>query len=1095
MTFYLKATLFSAAACVAVTFTFVQPANASSLAPDLSFDAPEFAQPYPASRSVLLPDGKFLRYFSLPALGDQPTTSLTRHFADGTLDPSFRIASKYDSVVAVAALPDGRLIVSVTEREYDYSTERVLRLNADGSVDSSFKPSVVNIYGAPQVQAIVIAPDGKILLTGAFDQFNGAPAGSIVRLLADGARDSSFASVFTNGSSGSQIVAPGRPALQPDGKIIIAGAFRRVNGQNYTNGVARLNPDGSIDTSFQPSGFTRQGTIRDPIVQADGKIIIGGLFSVPASFAANPTGTTYSNLPLVRLLPTGAADTSYGYFDTTASTFLIRSLAQQGEKILAVDSYQRTAFRFNTDGTRDASFRQPVFLINRTKNFRVTPVTISVLADQRVLVGGIFTDVDDETGPANGLRYGIARFDANGIVDPTFTTPEKTAVTDSPDDFARLADGSTLVAFRGIGITGDTALPHSFGRLRANGSLESAYDPFAAADPNGALPPNFVADGLRLLPDGRVFLFGRKGGLDGQFTYGRLAADGSVDAAFVTDQTLLTQFGGAELDTAVVQPDGKIVIGGLSAQGVLYGPLRRIDVDGSIDQSFQLDKEISSELVWREEGTGLPYEVNGSARVVGVQPDGKLLFVVGTYLRRLNSDGSIDQSFGGVGVEAQLSLTYPTLFDPQTGRTLQPAGGVITAEAILDAAVQSDGRFVIVGAFTAAKGKPAPMIARLNSDGTLDESFQVGAGPQWTQTSDQSGYRQPTIEQVEVQNNGKLLVAGTFEAFNGVPAPGIVSLNADGSVDTSFVAPAVRQKSVAGRARLERQADGSFLLSGPYSYPGQTSAPSLLRIASSAVANISTRMAIGTGENVLIGGFIVTGSGAKKVMLRAIGPSLRAGDEPVSGRLEDPVMELRDSAGELVLANDNWRGAQEQEIIASQIPPQDDREAAIIATLQPGAYTATVSGKAGSTGIGLVEIYDLGNPSLDPANNARLANISTRGFVQTGDDVMIGGFIATGGSSRLIVRAIGPSLSGSGVAGALQDTTLDLVNSDGTVIASNDDWRTGGQEQQIIDTTLPPKDNRESAIVATIDPGAYTSVVRGKDNTQGVALIEVYVLQ
>jgi uncharacterized delta-60 repeat protein len=1089
MTVYLKATLLSAAACAAVALTSAQTANASSLAPDVSFDAPEFVRPYPASRSFLLPDGKFLRHFSLPALSDQPTAALTRHFADGSLDPSFRIEGKFDSVGAVAALPDGRLIISATEREYHYATERILRLNADGSVDSTFKSPVVNTFGQNTVQAVVVAPDGGILITGSFDQFDGVNVSDVVRLLPDGTRDTGFGPVFATNSSGGFALGPGRPAVQPDGKIIIVGSFRRVNGQNYPLGVARLNPNGSLDAGFQPSGFTRIGTNRDPIVQPDGKIIIGGLFSVPANFAANPTGATYSNLPLIRLEPNGAVDQSYGYFDKAASTMMARSLAQQGEKILAVDSFQRTVFRFNTDGTRDATFRQPVFLINRTTSFRVTPISISVLPDDRVLISGIFTDVDDETGPANGLRFGVARFDANGTLDPTFTTPERTALKDYPVDFARLADGTTLVAFRGTAVTGDTALPHNFGRLRPDGSVDTAYDPFAAADPNGSFSPNFAADGLRLLQDGKVFLFGRNGGPDGPFTYGRLAADGTVDAGFVADQTLLTQFAGAELDTVVAQPGGKIVIGGLSAQGVLYGLLRRIDVDGSLDSSFA--EQLTSSLVVREEGTQLPIYIDGTARMVGVQPDGKLLFVRGSSIRRLNSDGSIDNSFAGAQVNAPsaFSITFPQLFDPLTGRTLQPAEGVLTGNAVLDAAVQPDGRIVIVGAFT------APMIARLNADGTLDESFKPGAGGQWTQTSAQDGNRQPVIEQVEVQNNGKLLVAGTFEAFNGVPAPGIVSLNTDGSVDTSFVAPAVRQKSVGGRARLERQADGSFLLSGPYSYPAQSSAPSLLRIASSSVANISTRMAIGTGENVLIGGFIVTGSGAKKVMLRAIGPSLRSGNDSLSGRLEDPVMELRDGAGELVLANDNWRGAQEQEIIASQIAPQDDREAAIIATLQPGAYTATVSGKAGSTGIGLVEIYDLGNPSLDPANNARLANISTRGLVQTGDNVMIGGFIATGASSRLIVRAVGPSLSGSGVAGALQDTTLELVNGDGTVIASNDDWRTGGQEQQIIDSTLPPKDNRESAVVAAIDPGAYTAVVRGKNNTQGVALIEVYVLQ
>ncbi len=205
-------------------------------------------------------------------------------------------------------------------------------------------------------------------------------------------------------------------------------------------------------------------------------------------------------------------------------------------------------------------------------------------------------------------------------------------------------------------------------------------------------------------------------------------------------------------------------------------------------------------------------------------------------------------------------------------------------------------------------------------------------------------------------------------------------------------------------------------------------------------------------------------------------------------------MQLRGRAGEVLAENDDWRSTQEAIITASQVPPPDDREAAIVATLAPDAYTAVVSGKDNSTGIGVVEIYDLGTATTSPANEAKLANISTRGFVQTGDNVMIGGFIVTGASRRFIVRAIGPSLAVHGVAGALEDPTLDFVDGNGSLVAANDDWRTGGQQEQIQETTLPPGDDRESAIVTTLNPGAYTAVVRGKSDAQGVALIELYAL-
>ncbi|MGH8094557.1 MAG: Kelch repeat-containing protein [Chthoniobacterales bacterium] len=271
--------------------------------------------------------------------------------------------------------------------------------------------------------------------------------------------------------------------------------------------------------------------------------------------------------------------------------------------------------------------------------------------------------------------------------------------------------------------------------------------------------------------------------------------------------------------------------------------------------------------------------------------------------------------------------------------------------------------------------------------------------------------------------------------------------------------------------------------------------------APSGAVNISTRLDVGTGDDVLIGGFIITGNAPKKVIVRAIGPSLEVNGMPLVGRLADPILELHDSHG-LLATNDNWRDTQEDEIIASTVPPTNNLESAIVATLAPldtsvpgsGAYTVIVSGKNSGTGVALVEVYDLGTASLDISSQAQLANISTRGKVQTGDNVMIGGFIVGGSAaSNILVRAIGPELTTQGVAGALQDTTLELHDGSGTLLASNDDWQSD-QEQEIIATTIPPTDPRESAIVATLNPGNYTAIVAGKNNTTGVALVEAYVL-
>lgn len=247
------------------------------------------------------------------------------------------------------------------------------------------------------------------------------------------------------------------------------------------------------------------------------------------------------------------------------------------------------------------------------------------------------------------------------------------------------------------------------------------------------------------------------------------------------------------------------------------------------------------------------------------------------------------------------------------------------------------------------------------------------------------------------------------------------------------------------------------------------------------LGNISTRTLVDTGDKVLIGGFIISGTQPKKVIVRAIGPSL-----PLAGLLMNPFLELHDSSGALIVSNDNWRTDQEQEIVATGLAPSNDNESAIVMTLDPGSYTAIVSGVNGGTGIALVEVYD-----LDQLVDSKLANISTRGLVETGDNVLIGGFIVLGNNAAsALLRAIGPSLP---LAESLVNPTLELHDGNGTTLTSNDDWRSD-QESEILATGLPPNSDAESAILTTLPPGPYTAIVRGANDTTGVALVEVYQL-
>jgi len=251
--------------------------------------------------------------------------------------------------------------------------------------------------------------------------------------------------------------------------------------------------------------------------------------------------------------------------------------------------------------------------------------------------------------------------------------------------------------------------------------------------------------------------------------------------------------------------------------------------------------------------------------------------------------------------------------------------------------------------------------------------------------------------------------------------------------------------------------------------------------------NLSTRMRVQPGDNALIGGLIIRGSEQKRVIFRGIGPSLN-----VPGKLDDPVIQLFNSSGTNIGGNDDWKTDQ-QNVEATGLAPSNDRESALVITLDPGAYTIVMRGKNNSSGIGVVEVYDIGF-----AANARLANVSSRGFIGTGDNILIGGFVAgpqTASFTGVVIRAIGPSLSQFGVPQPMQDPVLELHNGNGDLIGSNDDWQSD-QKAAIQATGLAPSDPHESAILFQhFEPGPYTAIVRGKNNAVGVGLVEIYDVQ
>ncbi|HEX4630421.1 MAG TPA: hypothetical protein VH188_05605 [Chthoniobacterales bacterium] len=329
-------------------------------------------------------------------------------------------------------------------------------------------------------------------------------------------------------------------------------------------------------------------------------------------------------------------------------------------------------------------------------------------------------------------------------------------------------------------------------------------------------------------------------------------------------------------------------------------------------------------------------------------------------------------------------------------------------------------------------------------------------------------------------NFGGTLDVSFVNGFQPAPNDSFTVLTAGPNITGAFInaANGARFPTTDGRGSfIATYSDNHLVLSN-----FQTKPPDQL-------LNISTRMRVLTGNNVLIVGFIITGTDPKKVIIRGIGPSLK--NIGLQGALADTTLELH--TGGTPITNDNWKiddqtgQSQEAAIRATTVPPSDDLESALVVTLNPGTYTAILAGKNQTTGIGVVEVYD-----LDPAANSKMANISTRGLVDTGDNAMFGGFAVGGnggGAAKVIIRGLGPSL---GIDGALADPILELHDANG-VIATNDNWK-DSQKSDVEASTIPPPNDGESAIVRTLVPGLYTVILRGVNNGTGIGLIEVYDL-
>jgi uncharacterized delta-60 repeat protein len=803
--------------------------GAASLSVDTNFQPPFFAAAIPAERALLLPDGKYFLFFDPDTLTDQPTGPLTRFLSDGTLDTSFNFSRDYKQVRAVAPTGPDKFYVAATRYAYGTKdTDQILRINNDGSIDPTFTPAVVSTADKLGfVYNLYVQLDGKLLAVGYFDTVSGVARVDIVRLMPDGTVDPDFIPATVEGGEAYAIT------LQPDQKIIVGGNFQAVNGTSSL-GVARLNPNGSVDSSFQASGWVPTARVRCLAVQNDGSVIVSGGFRIGSGFSAK-------RMQVVRLNSSGVLDSTFdssGIFSSgTARDFVI----QPDGKIVATDN--STVIRLNTNGSFDNSFHVASFqdglFVPPTSNG--TPVSLNRYNDGKLLVGGIFTDVDPPGAP-NYAHFGVVRLNSDGTVDSSLVSSHHTGNETAPSSFGRLDDGSTLVSFRG---KLDPAVPYNFGRLLPNGSRDSSFT-LSSSDPSRFLA-NFGAQGFEPLPDGKFFVYGFEQDFN-TMAYGKIASNGVEDTTFAaTNNTTYFQ-------TATAAPDGKILLAAGNEPAItVYASLSRLQADGQPD-TLNIADAIHDYQIERADsggsGNGTIFTIYAGSRVLAVQSDGTTLY---EYLRndgrfhllQIDPSGSQVPGFTETTFDpTDLSENFPVIFDPVRAQTYQPPGGAWTASyPLLDAHVQANGSTILVGQFKSFGGAVANSIVRVKPNGALDNTFNPGAGPHWTSVTE-TATLYPKIENIESLPDGKFVITGNFEAFDGTPAPGIAVLNADGSVDTSFTAPVERDKRSRLESALKRQADGSFLLSGPYKIVGQSVVRSFIRLttAQPGAVNISTRL-------------------------------------------------------------------------------------------------------------------------------------------------------------------------------------------------------------------------------------------------------------
>jgi uncharacterized delta-60 repeat protein len=651
------------------------------------------------------------------------------------------------SVYAIAFQSDGKILVGGYFTSWNGTTVgNIVRLNADGTRDTAFTTNTgtgANSY----ILSVAIQSDGKILVGGEFSSWNGTAVNYIVRLNSDGTRDTAFT---TNTGTGADDYIFS-VAIQSDGKILLGGYFTSWNGTTV-NRTARLNSDGTRDTAFTTNtGTGANNVIYTIAIQSDGKILVGGNFS-----AWN--GTTVGRI--VRLNSDGTRDTAFTTNTGTGADSSIETIAIQSDGKILVGGYftswNGTAVnyivRLNSDGTRDTAFTT-----NTGTGANSSIETIAIQSDGKSLVGGFF-------GSWNGTAVGrIVRLNSDGTSYETlsaFATSTTTCVAIQSD--GKILVGGFFTAWNGITVG-------RFVRLNSDGAMDTAFTTNTGTGANSSILS------VAIQSDGKILVGGAFTAWNG-ITVGRfvrLNSDGAMDTAFTTNTGTGAN---SSILSVAIQSDGKILVGGsfTTWNGTTVNRIVRLNSDGTRDTAFTTNT-----------GTG----ANTTIETIAIQSDGKIIVggsftiwngaTVG-FIVRLNSNGTRDTSF-----------------------TTNTGTGANTT--IVTIAIQSDGKILVGGNFTVWNGTAVGRIVRLNADGTRDTAFTTNTG-----TGASGG-----VVSIAIQSDGKILVGGNFGAWNGTTVTRIVRLNSDGTRDTAFTTNAGNGANNTVRS-VTIQSDRKILLAGTF---------------------------------------------------------------------------------------------------------------------------------------------------------------------------------------------------------------------------------------------------------------------------------------